>query len=238
MGDDANSDAGQNNTDTSGQSGNNSAEDTGILNGGKDAGDTGGDAGNKDANADILGGDDGQGKDGDNTGADKADKQGAPESYEAFTMPEGLEADEALIAGISPVFKELGLSQEGAQKVIDAYNAKIQADIKADQKASIDMVTGWKNELMNDPEFGGAKFEENAAIANKAVKAFGTPALVEVLQATGMSNHPEMVKMMHKIGSLISEDGFYRGAADKSAPKSDAVILYGEDGKSGGKSRN
>lgn len=236
MGDDANSDAGQNNTDTGNQGGDGSADDAGILNGGKDA-NTGDDAGNKDVNADVLTGDDSNGKDGDNAGADNTDTQGAPESYEAFTMPEGMEADTALIEGISPVLKELGLSQEGAQKLVDAYNTKIQADTTATQAASEAMVKGWKNDLMNDAEFGGAKFNENAAIANAAIKEFGTPALVQMLQATGISNHPEMVKFAHKIGSLISEDGFNRGAADKGAKKSDAVILYGDDGKSGGKSK-
>ena len=233
MGDDANSDAGQNNTDTS-NSGDSDAADDSILNGGKDADSAGKDADNKDANADILKGDDSQGKDSDNADADNADKQGAPDSYEAFTMPEGMEADEALIEGISPVLKELDLSQEKAQKLIDAYNTKVQADIAADQKASAEMVTGWKNDLMNDAEFGGTKFAENAAIANKAVKEFGTPALVEMLQATGISNHPEMVKFAYKIGALISEDGFSKGAADKGAVKSDAITLYGEDGQSGG----
>ena len=234
MGDDASPDAGQNNTDTS-DSGDSAAADAGILNGDKGADDAGKDAGNKDANADVLGGDDSQGKDGDDKGADNADTQGAPESYEAFTMPEGMEADEALIEGISPVLKELDLSQEKAQKLIDAYNTKIQADIKADQTASADMITGWKDELMNDAEFGGAKFQENAAIANKAIKEFGSPALVEMLQATGISNHPAMVKFAHKIGSLISEDGFHSGPADKGAKKSAAEVLYGPEGNSGKK---
>lgn len=236
MGDNDNSDAGQNNTDTGNQGGDGSADDAGILNGGKGAG-TGDDAGNKGDNADVLTGDDGKGKNGDNAGADKTDTQGAPESYEAFTMPEGMEADTALIEGISPVLKKLGLSQEGAQELIDAYNTKIQADIVADQTASSDMITGWKNELMNDAEFGGTKFQENAAIANKAIKEFGTPALLEMLQATGISNHPEMVKFAHKIGSLISEDGFNRGPADKGSKKTTAQVLYGDDGQSGGKSK-
>jgi hypothetical protein len=232
---DANSDAGQNNTNT-GNSGDGDAGDTGILNGGKDADGAGKAAGDKDANADLLTGDDGQGKDGDDTNTDDADKQGAPESYEAFTMPEGMEADEALIEGVSPLFKKHNLSQEAAQEFIDTYNTKIQADIAADQTASADMITGWKNELMNDAEFGGAKFDENAAIANKAIKEFGSPAFVQMLQATGISNHPEMVKFAHKVGALISEDGFHKGPADKAVGKSDAEILYGKDGKSGGKS--
>lgn len=235
MNEGASPDAGQNNTDT-GNSGNSSAADNGILNGGKTADDAGKDAGNKDVNADVLTGDDGQGKDGDDTGTDDADKQGAPESYEAFTVPDGMQLDEGLIEAVSPIFKELNLSQEGAQKLIDAYNTKVQADNEADQTASANMISGWRDELMNDPEFGGVKFDENAAIANRAIKTFGSPGLIQMLQATGISNHPEMVKFAHKIGSLISEDGFSGGAADKGAKKTDAQILYGDDGQSGGKS--
>lgn len=236
MGDDANSDAGQNNTDTGNQGGDGSANDADILGGGDATNDAGDNTGNADASADVLTGDDGQGKDGDNTDTDNTDTQGAPESYEAFTMPEGMVQDDALIEGISPIFKKHNLSQEAAQDFIDAYNTKVQADSTASQQASADMVTGWKNDLMNDAEFGGAKFGENAAIANKALKEFGTPALVKMLQSTGISNHPEMVKFAHKIGSLISEDGFHRAPADKGNKKTIAENLYGKDGKSGGRS--
>ena len=44
---------------------------------------------------------------------------GAPEKYEAFTLPEGYEVDEQLLNEFTPTLKELGLTQAAAQKVMD-----------------------------------------------------------------------------------------------------------------------
>ena len=45
----------------------------------------------------------------------------------------------------------------------------------------------------------------------KALDAFGTPELKDVLNATGFGNHPEVIKAFYKAGKAISADGFVPG---------------------------
>jgi hypothetical protein len=68
---------------------------------------------------------------------------------------------------------------------------------------------------------GGAKHEENLALANKAIDAFGTPELRTFLDESGLGNHPELLRAFHKAGSAISEDQLVLGNGENNAkPKS------------------
>lgn len=170
-----------------------------------------------------------------NGGDDDGKSQGAPESYETFTFPEGVEPNQSLLDAVIPLFKEANLSQEAAQKIIDAYTeTNVASSAKAKEAADEEfkgMISGWETELKNDKDFGGDKYNENCAIALKAVKQFGTPEMREMLTNTGVGSHPEFVKFAHKIGSLISEDKFnFTPPGGDGTQKDPAKILYGEDG--------
>ena len=62
-----------------------------------------------------------------------------------------------------------------------------------------------------DKEIGGEKFTENLALARKALESFGTPELQDVLNMTGLGNHPEVIRAFYKAGKAISEDRFIPG---------------------------
>ncbi|HET9131900.1 MAG TPA: hypothetical protein VFO86_13180, partial [Terriglobia bacterium] len=49
--------------------------------------------------------------------------EGAPEKYADFTLPEGFKFDDKTLEAATAVFKDLNLSQEGAQKLVDLYAA-------------------------------------------------------------------------------------------------------------------
>jgi hypothetical protein len=82
-------------------------------------------------------------------------------------------------------------------------------------------VESWGEAVKTDQEIGGAKLDENLAVARRAVDAFGSPALKELLNTTGLGNHPEVVKAFYKAGKAISEDGFVRGQPKGPATESD-----------------
>ena len=161
----------------------------------------------------------------------KADDKpaGAPEKYEAFKAPEGYEVDATLFDEFAPVLKELNLSQEQAQRVVDFAPKLIEATQARtvgavfEQLGMADRPT-WAASLKTDKEFGGDKLAENLAVANKAVQAFGSPALNAILNKTGLGNHPEMVRAFYKVGLQIKEDGFVPGGASGSGP--DARRLF------------
>lgn len=155
---------------------------------------------------------------------------GAPEKYEAFTMPEGYALDEQLLNEFAPVLKELNLPQAAAQKVMD-FAPKLIEHTQQSTIAQVLEQTGlkdfpnWAGAVKTDKELGGDKYAENLAVAKKAIDTFGTPELRAVLKQTGLGNHPEVVRAFYKVGKQISEDAFVSGS--KVAPKkSTAEVLY------------
>jgi len=155
--------------------------------------------------------------------------EGAPESYADFTMPEGVEVDAAAMELFQPLAKELGLSQDQAQKLID-IQANMMAEagkaMQADLEAKVD---SWVTAAENDREIGGTStdFDAKIATANKAVQQFGTKGLLELFDATGVGNHPEVIRVFYRIGKLMENDKVMLGSATvPSQPKTAAEVLF------------
>lgn len=140
-----------------------------------------------------------------------------------FEMPDGIEVDAASADEFKAIAKELGLSKEGAQKIVALEAKRVQAQVEAHQK----LLTDWTAASKADKEFGGDKFDENLAVAKTALDTFGSPELKEMLASSGMGSHPEVVRLMHRIGKAISEDKFVKPGATTGATKSAAETLYG-----------
>jgi hypothetical protein len=148
---------------------------------------------------------------------DKAAPTGAPEKYE-FVPPEGKEFSPEVLAQFSEVAKELNMTQEAAQKVID----KIAPALAEKQSKALEAArTEWADTSKSDKEFGGDKLNENMAIAKKALEQFGSPELRTLLNESGLGNHPELIRMMYRAGKAISEDNFVQsGQGGKPIAKS------------------
>lgn len=157
---------------------------------------------------------------------DKEQKpEGAPEAYE-FKAAEGVELDTEALKDFEPVARELNLTNEQAQKLVDAY-PKILAGVQQRQADAWQKQTeGWAEAVKADKEIGGDKLESNLSAAQRALDQFGTPELKEYLNVTGMGNHPELVKAFVKIGKAMSEDGMVSGK--DTGQRSAAEVLYGK----------
>jgi len=140
----------------------------------------------------------------DDTGSEDSDLP--PDTYADFVMPEGVELDETALANADPLFKELGLTQEKAQKVIDLYAKQVQAGSQAQIEAFNQLKNDWREQSKNDKEFGGDKFDENVKVGQLAITKYGTPELKQVLEDHGLGNHPEMVRFMVHVGRTLGED--------------------------------
>lgn len=142
-----------------------------------------------------------------------------------FKAPEGMELDAAAVDEFKAIATELKLPAESAQKVVDLY-AKLEQKRSEAFAAQVDE---WGNQVKADKEIGGKNLEVNLAAAKAAVEKFGTPEFKSMLDATGMGNHPEVVRMFVKIGKAISEDTMVRGNPGDSPPKDAASVLYGSN---------
>jgi antitoxin component HigA of HigAB toxin-antitoxin module len=141
------------------------------------------------------------------TEATKAPEPQLPERYE-FSMPEGVELDKTAVDEFQTIAKELKLDQASAQKVADIGAKMAQRQTEAHAK----LVESWVETVKTDKEIGGDAMDQNLAVARKALETFGTPELRDVLNSTGLGNHPEVIRAFYKAGKLISEDKFVAGA--------------------------
>lgn len=146
---------------------------------------------------------------------DQDKPQGAPEKYE-FKLPDGVQMDDTGLAKFSEMAKDLNLTQEAAQTMLDKMGSH-QAEAIERVKAE------WSEGAKADKEFGGDKLNENLAVAKKALDQFGTPALRTLLNESGLGNHPEIIRAFFRAGKAISEDRFVAGSAGGSPASRDAA---------------
>lgn len=150
-------------------------------------------------------------KDGDK----KDDKPaGAPETYADFKPPEGYEFDKEALGEASALFKEMNLSQDQAQKLIDVYGKNLTAAIEGPVDFFLAKQEEWVNEIKADPEIGG-KLDEVRATTSKAIDTVLGPKLGqsfrEAMDYTGAGNHPAFVKAFYKFATLLTEGGHVAG---------------------------
>jgi len=130
----------------------------------------------------------------------------SPETYTDFTLPKDMQLDEALLADAIPIFKDLGLTQQQAQKLVDFQAKYVEANSAKQIESFNELTTRWQEASKIDKEFGGDKFDESIAIAQSAIDKFGTPELKQLLDDHGVGNHPELIRFMVKVGKLTVED--------------------------------
>ncbi|EQB9153988.1 peptidase [Morganella morganii] len=146
----------------------------------------------------------------------------APEKYE-FKPAEGQELDAEAVKAFEPIAKELNLSNEQAQKLVDVYGSKIMPKLVEQQAAQWQQqIEQWAEQVKADKDLGT---DASIGAAQKAMDKFGSPELKQYLNETGLGNHPELVRIFANIGKAMSEDGLVTG--NSGGAKSAADVLFG-----------
>lgn len=132
----------------------------------------------------------------------------APESYADFTLAADQPAmHKDLAAQVKATAKALDLSQAEAQRLVTEIAPALA---KSEGARITDFVTKradeWRASSLTDAEVGGAKFEENRALAMKTFEVFGTPELAAVLNKTGLGDNPEVLRWALRVGRAIGPD--------------------------------
>jgi Ca2+-binding RTX toxin-like protein len=210
------------------------------------AGDDGGDTGDQsalggagdDSSTGGEGDDTAAGGEGDDTAAggegdDTVDATGAPDTYE-LKPPEGMELDTDAIAVAEPIFRELNLSNEQANKLVGVYAelGKKATEKVATMIAETDAQVrkDWLNEAKDADDIGKAKWNETLNLSARALDALGYPKgspFRKLLDDSGLGNHPEMIRAFRKIGEAVTEDGvFPRSNSGDPVESNYARIMY------------
>ena len=159
----------------------------------------------------------------DATNSDKDGKDtGAPETYD-FKVPEGKDFSPEVLGAFSEVAKELNLSQADAQKVLD----KIAPAFEQHRTNVMQEARGiWRDTARTDKEIGGDKLNENLATANKALREYGTPELRGVLDQSGLIDHPEIMRLLLRVGKTVKEDGTVISGGSVQTPSTLAKQIF------------
>jgi len=203
-------------------------EETTLLTGDENIEDTGDKASGKKAGDDASGENAVQKETDDKSKDDEIDKDkgGAPEKYEDFKLPNGMEIDTEVLAAFEGELKSANLTQEQGQKFIDLQTKLVAKVTDAQQAAWAGQLKDWSSAAESDKEYGGAKFGANIDLARKAMREIGTPELAQALNETGMGNHPEFIRFFVRVGKAISEDGVVIGKGRQAVQRSQAERIF------------
>lgn len=164
---------------------------------------------------------------------DPADKVPEDGKYD-LKMPDGIELDQELADALGPEFADLKLTNAQAQKLVDKYTEIQKGRAEKQGQTWAETISGWADTAKKDPEIGGAKWDGTVSDATRAINKLGTPALKEYLNASGGGNHPEVIRIMAKVGAMIKEDNPASGGAEGAGKPAEAAhVLFPNDAPKG-----
>lgn len=164
-----------------------------------------------------------------------------PLTYEPFTWPEGVEADDAALAPYTDVLAAHRVPQEAAQALLDLHIAETQRvaeAFRAEQQSAWDATRAdWRDRFMADEQIGGNRQQTTLARASEVIDRFaGTPEqakeLRDVLALTGAGDHPALIRAFANIAKAFSEGrpvpaAMAKGPAPRSTPRSRYTSMNG-----------
>lgn len=154
-----------------------------------------------------------------------------PLTAEAITIPEGFQVDEASRGKFLEIANELGLSKDGANKLVGLQAELAKQASEAGSKLWEDMQKQWQDQVRADPEIGGTKLDENLSHIAKLLQTHGNDEVRQAFDVTGAGNHPAVIKFLVKLGKELGEGSPVSGRPS-TAPQDAASILYPNQGKS------
>jgi len=157
-----------------------------------------------------------------------------PEKYDfsALKLPEGIAVDSAIVDAITPVLKEMGVTQEAANKLVSAHaEAVSKLQVQAEAKADADFKQ-WMTDQARENDKAirkewGAEYEQNFKVAQRGLaRFFQDPGFYKALDETGLVRSPAFMKGLLQIGKMVQEDQPPNNG-NAGGRKSDAEIFYG-----------
>lgn len=146
--------------------------------------------------------------------AKPTDKTPVPEKYSDFKLPDGYTLSPEVVEKVTPVLKELGLDQAGAQKLVDFHVAQMIDAAKAPAATYEQTRADWQSKVLADPEIKSYARDGKTGIdavkidLGRAMTVLG-PELAKDFKAamdlTGAGDNPAFVKGFWKLAQSVIE---------------------------------
>ena len=155
-------------------------------------------------------------------------KPSVPEKYE-LKLSEGSKLSASDVEEIETFAKSKGFTNEQAQEYLAGKEAAVSSYAEREQKnlEQLNDVT-WKQELMQDVEFGGKDFEANGHLAERAANAFFGEGFAADLKAMKLNHNPKLFRGLVRIAKAMQDDKLVLGGAGPTTEKSMAEVFYGK----------
>lgn len=124
-------------------------------------------------------------------------------------LPDGMALNANLLKELGTVAGELGLSKENAQKFLPIGVKMAESFALKQQEVYAQTRQTWRDQVAADKDIGGADDKArtaNLALASKGLEAYGSKELRTLLDESGIGDHPEVIRLFHKLGKTASED--------------------------------
>ena len=123
-----------------------------------------------------------------------------------ISIPDGVEVNQESLTEFKDAAQVLGLKSDGAQKLYDLYLKERVMSLEAEEKEFKEQQQKWIQDVKSDEEIGGADYLAKAKNANAALHRLASKGFMELVSNLGINNHPELVRLGHKIHTLLAED--------------------------------
>lgn len=175
----------------------------------------------------------------DRVAAEAAAQNQVPEEYADFAAPEGMTLDGEALGEFKNVAKELGLTQVGAQKLVDIAAKMQQKTMDGLHELHEQKKASWLKAAKEDEEIGeDVKLwnpdDPASASASVSLRAFNSvaatiPGIKSMVDELGIGNHPDFIRVFYRIGKNMRSDtfeGVAGGGAGAGAGASVAKSLW------------
>lgn len=160
----------------------------------------------------------------------KADEKDQPEpiTMDSITVPEGLEIPDELGQSFLEIVNNSDLTaQERAQGLIDLQAQAAQAASERVSEQVQEARKQWVEDTKALPDIGGDKLDESLGQIGNLLKLHDTDdgEFRQILDDSGLGDHPAVVKFLHKIAVAHSEGSPVSGKPS-GQPRSQADRIY------------
>jgi hypothetical protein len=137
-----------------------------------------------------------------------------------------------VLAEAEPVLRELNLTNDQANKLMPLAGQLVKKTLDRAEQAitqrAVSQRKEWNDAFEDDPELGGANKAKTIADAERAFNHYGIKpdtGIRQLLNESGIGNHPEMIGFIARVGRDLAEGSFERGDAAPT-PKTPEQSLY------------
>ena len=129
---------------------------------------------------------------------------GRPERSEDYEFGD----ENGELDGFRAFAHDTGLTQDQANSILSLYG-EMQEEQETAQKEGIDELR--TNTTVALQKEWGKYFDGKMDYAKRAFAQFASPELSQLMDSSGLGNHPEMLRVFSKIGELLGEDSLVVG---------------------------